>query len=147
MPVSVVLSNAPFRIREKPLTPKSISSNGEVNVPSTAIHGVWMGFLKLSSSATSQINGILLEILADPVNRKAGIPHLLQELLKRRHPIRVLYTVGTGWISIASMMWFRQETFDVRCEHVCRLPCDQKTGYEIVLSRLSRRHIFGAIRT
>ena len=65
------------------------------NVPSTAIHGVWMGFLKLSSSAATQINGILLEILADPVNRKAGIPQLLEELLKRGHPIRVLYTVGT----------------------------------------------------
>lgn len=71
-------------------------------VPSTAIHGVWMGFLKLSSAATSQIYGILLEILADPANRKAGIPQLLQELLKRQHPVRVLYTVG-HWLDINSL--------------------------------------------
>ena len=72
------------------------------HVPSAAIHGVWMGFLKLSSVATSQINGILLEILADPANRKAGIPQLLQELLKRQHPVRVLYTVG-HWLDINSL--------------------------------------------
>ncbi len=72
------------------------------HIPSTATHGVWMGFLKLSSTATSQINGILLEILADPINRKAGIPHLLQELLKRQHPVRVLYTVG-HWLDINSL--------------------------------------------
>jgi phosphoenolpyruvate phosphomutase len=72
------------------------------HVPSTAIHGVWMGFLKLSSAATSQIHGILLEILADPANRKAGIPQLLQELLKRQHPVRVLYTVG-HWLDINSL--------------------------------------------
>ncbi|MBI4000205.1 MAG: phosphoenolpyruvate mutase [Nitrospira defluvii] len=72
------------------------------NVPSAAIQGIWMGFLKLSSSAASQINGILLEILADPVNRKAGVPQLLQELLKRQYPVRVLYTVG-HWLDINSL--------------------------------------------
>lgn len=71
-------------------------------VPREAIHGVWMGFLKLSSSAASQMNGIIADILADPVNRKAGIPQLLQELLKRRYPIRVLYTVG-HWLDINSI--------------------------------------------
>ncbi len=71
-------------------------------VPSTAIHGVWMGFLKLSSAATRQITEILLEILADPIHRKAAIPHLLQELLKRQHPVRVLYTVG-HWLDINSL--------------------------------------------
>ncbi len=71
-------------------------------VPGAGIHGVWMGFLKLSSGAASQINGILLEILADPTNRKAGIPRLLQELLKRQHPVRVLYTVG-HWLDINSL--------------------------------------------
>jgi phosphoenolpyruvate phosphomutase len=72
------------------------------HVPSTAIHGVWMGFLKLSSAATRQITEILLEILADPIHRKAAIPHLLQELLKRQHPVRVLYTVG-HWLDINSL--------------------------------------------
>ena len=67
-----------------------------------AIHGVWMGFLKLSPSAACEINNLLMEMLADPQNRKAGIPHLLQELLRRGRPIRVLYTVG-HWLDINSL--------------------------------------------
>ncbi len=72
------------------------------NLPGATIHGVWMGFLKLSSNAASQVNEVLLEILADPANRKASIPHLLQELLKRQYPVRVLYTVG-HWLDINSL--------------------------------------------
>lgn len=71
-------------------------------VPTDAIHGVWMGFLKLSSSAACDINNLLVQMLADPQNRKAGIPQLLQELLRRRYPIRVLYTVG-HWLDINSL--------------------------------------------
>ncbi len=71
-------------------------------VPDEAIHGVWMGFLKLSSSAAGQINDLLVEILADPANRQADIPHLLQELLQRKWPVRVLYTVG-HWLDINSL--------------------------------------------
>lgn len=72
------------------------------DVPSEAIHGVWMGFLRLSSSAVSEMNVILSEILADPANRKFGIPQLLQEMLRRRYPVRVLYTVG-HWLDINSI--------------------------------------------
>ncbi|MBK7804405.1 MAG: hypothetical protein IPJ55_17470 [Chloracidobacterium sp.] len=43
-------------------------------VPEESIHGVWMGFLKLSSIAASQVNDLLLDMLADPANRRAGIP-------------------------------------------------------------------------
>lgn len=71
-------------------------------IPPGAIHGVWMGFLKLSSAAARDINTLTLDILADPANRKAGIPHLLQELLRRGYPIRVLYTVG-HWLDINSL--------------------------------------------
>ncbi len=71
-------------------------------LPTDAIHGVWMGFLKLSPSAACEINNLLMEILAEPQNRKAGIPHLLQELLRRGHSIRVLYTVG-HWLDINSL--------------------------------------------
>ncbi len=71
-------------------------------LPTDAIHGVWMGFLKLSPSAACEINNLLVGMLADPQNRKAGIPHLLQELLRRGHPIRVLYTVG-HWLDINSL--------------------------------------------
>jgi len=72
------------------------------NVSREAIHGVWMGFLRLSSAAVSEINVILAEILTDPANRKFGIPQLLQELLRRRYPVRVLYTVG-HWLDINSL--------------------------------------------
>ncbi|UVT19460.1 MAG: phosphoenolpyruvate mutase [Nitrospira sp.] len=65
-------------------------------------HGVWMGFLKTSAAGAVQLQTILTAMLADPANRKAGIPNLLQELLKRQHPIRVLYTVG-HWLDINSL--------------------------------------------
>lgn len=71
-------------------------------VPEASIHGVWMGFLKLSSSAANQVNDLLLSMLADPANRRAGIPQLLQELLKRDVPVRVLYTVG-HWLDVNSL--------------------------------------------
>ena len=72
------------------------------NIPKESIHGVWMGFLKVSPSAASHITDIIVEMLAQPANRKAGIPRLLQELLKRQYPVRVLYTVG-HWLDINSI--------------------------------------------
>ena len=67
-----------------------------------SIHGVWMGFLKLSPKAAAMVDQLLMEILARPGNRKAGIPQLLQELLSRDYQIRVLYTVG-HWLDINSL--------------------------------------------
>lgn len=71
-------------------------------LPEESIHGVWMGFLKLSSSAASQVNDLLSDMLADPANRRAGIPQLLQALLKQDVPVRVLYTVG-HWLDVNSL--------------------------------------------
>jgi phosphoenolpyruvate phosphomutase len=71
-------------------------------LPTESIHGVWMGFLKVSPSAVKLITDIIVEMLAKPTNRKAGIPQLLQELLKRHYPIRVLYTAG-HWLDINSI--------------------------------------------
>lgn len=67
-----------------------------------SIHGVWMGFLKLSPKAAAMVDELLMEILARPGNRKASIPQLLQELLSRDYQIRVLYTVG-HWLDINSL--------------------------------------------
>ena len=72
------------------------------NIPQEFIHGVWMGFLKVSPVAASHITDIIVEMLAKPANRKAGISQLLQELLKRGHPVRALYTVG-HWLDINSL--------------------------------------------
>ena len=71
-------------------------------LPEESIHGVWMGFLKLSSIAASQVNDLLIDMLADPANRRAGIPQLVQALLKQDVPVRVLYTVG-HWLDVNSL--------------------------------------------
>ena len=70
--------------------------------PHESIHGVWMGFLKVSPAGAVHLQAILAEMLADPANRKAGIPVLLHELLKRQLSVRVLYTVG-HWLDINSL--------------------------------------------
>jgi len=71
-------------------------------IPPDSIHGVWMGFLKLSPSAAAMVDELLVALLARPGNRNASIPQLLQELLNRNYPIRVLYTVG-HWLDINSL--------------------------------------------
>jgi phosphoenolpyruvate phosphomutase len=71
-------------------------------VPSDMIHGVWMGFVKVSAQGVTQLHEILNELLADPNHRKAGMAILFQELLRRNYPIRVLYTVG-HWLDINSL--------------------------------------------
>jgi phosphoenolpyruvate phosphomutase len=72
------------------------------NIPQESIHGVWMGFLKVSPGAAGHITDIIVEMLAKQANRKAGVPQLLQELLKRHYPVRVLYTAG-HWLDINSL--------------------------------------------
>ncbi len=72
------------------------------NIPQESIHGIWMGFLKASPLATNHVAEVITEMLAKPANRKAGIPQLLQELLNRQYPVRVLYTVG-HWLDINSL--------------------------------------------
>ena len=55
-----------------------------------------------SFDGRTPIADIIAELLAKPANQKTGIPQLLQELLKRRYPVRVLYTVG-HWLDINSI--------------------------------------------
>ncbi len=71
-------------------------------VPPDMIHGVWMGFFKVSAQGITQLHEILTGLLADPIHRKAGMATLFQELLRRNYPIRVLYTVG-HWLDINSL--------------------------------------------
>ncbi len=72
------------------------------DVPPASRHGVWMGLLKVSAAAAGPLHDILVEMLADPANRKAGMAQLFQELRKQQYPIRVLYTVG-HWLDINSL--------------------------------------------
>jgi phosphoenolpyruvate phosphomutase len=71
-------------------------------IPSDRIHGVWMGFLKISTTGASQLQELLPKLLAVPENRKAGMATLFQELLKQHQPICVLYTVG-HWLDINNL--------------------------------------------
>ncbi len=71
-------------------------------IPPDSIHGVWMGFLKISSTGANQLQELLPKLLAVPENRKAGMATLFQELLKNNQPIRVLYTVG-HWLDINNL--------------------------------------------
>ncbi len=66
------------------------------------IHGVWMGFLKVSASGTIQLQELLPRLLSAPENQKAGMATLFQELLRQHQPIRVLYTVG-HWLDINNL--------------------------------------------
>ena len=70
--------------------------------PPERIHGVWMGFLKVSAAGTKQLYVLLHELLAQSENRKAGMAMLFQELLRQNQPIRVIYTVG-HWLDINNM--------------------------------------------
>ncbi|MEQ1625779.1 MAG: phosphoenolpyruvate mutase [Nitrospira sp.] len=71
-------------------------------IPEANTHGVWMGFLKVSPVAATLLTTVITDLLAQPGNRKATIPQLIQELLTRQQPIRVLYTVG-HWLDINSL--------------------------------------------
>lgn len=73
-----------------------------IAIPPDSIHGVWMGFLKISATGASQLQELLPKLLAVPENRKAGMATLFQELLKQHQPIRVLYTVG-HWLDINNL--------------------------------------------
>lgn len=72
------------------------------DVPPASIHGVWMGFLKVSPKAVGLVTATIEELLSHPGNRKASIPQMLQALLIRDQPIRVLYTAG-HWLDINSL--------------------------------------------
>jgi len=71
-------------------------------LPTEKIHGVWMGFLKVSASGASQLQELLPKLLAVSENRKAGMATLFQELRKNNQSIRVLYTVG-HWLDINNL--------------------------------------------
>lgn len=72
------------------------------DVPRESIHGVWMGFLKVSPKAAEQLHTILQDVLADPAHKKAGMSQLFKALLSRNTSVRVLYTVG-HWLDINSL--------------------------------------------
>jgi phosphoenolpyruvate phosphomutase len=65
-----------------------------------AIHGEWMGFMKIDAASLPIVRAIADKILRhDP---RAKLPDLLHELIRRGQQVRVLYTTG-NWLDIDSV--------------------------------------------
>jgi len=65
-------------------------------------HGEWMGLLKVSASALPAFRDLVAELAGAPENRRAKLHHLLGELVRRGHRIRVIYTTG-HWLDVDSL--------------------------------------------
>jgi phosphoenolpyruvate phosphomutase len=61
-----------------------------------------MGFLRIAPAAVPIVNDVLKSILLAPANRRANMPVLLNELVARKHSVRVIYTSG-NWCDIDSI--------------------------------------------
>lgn len=70
-------------------------------LPATETHGEWMGFLKVSAAAQPAVRTAVVELLADPENRRAKMPALINRLIADGEAVDVLYTSG-HWLDIDS---------------------------------------------
>jgi phosphoenolpyruvate phosphomutase len=66
------------------------------------IHGEWTGLLRVSSAAIPAFRDAVAGLLKTPEGRMAKLHHLLDELVKRGNPIRVLFTNG-HWLDVDSL--------------------------------------------
>ncbi len=67
-----------------------------------AVHGEWMGFLKVSGEAIPNLLKTLESIEQSESGRAAGIPDLLTHLVAQGQKIRVIYTTG-HWLDVDSL--------------------------------------------
>jgi phosphoenolpyruvate phosphomutase len=63
------------------------------------IHGEWMGFLKVSSSAMPVFRAAVSKLMENPENRQAKLFELLAELRAQQQEIEVMYTTG-HWLDV-----------------------------------------------
>ena len=61
-----------------------------------------MGLLKVSASSLPAFRDLVAELAGAPENRRAKLHHLLGELVRRGHRIRVIYTTG-HWLDVDSL--------------------------------------------
>jgi phosphoenolpyruvate phosphomutase len=66
------------------------------------IHGEWMGFLKVSSSAMPVFRAAVSKLMENPENRQAKLFELLAELRAQQQEIEVMYTTG-HWLDVDSV--------------------------------------------
>jgi phosphoenolpyruvate phosphomutase len=69
------------------------------SLPEQSCHGEWMGFLKIATTTLPAFRELVTCMAADDRNAKAKLYHLLNELIARKHRIRVIYTTG-HWLDV-----------------------------------------------
>jgi len=65
-------------------------------------HGEWIGLLRVSKTGLPILRQVVAELAADPANKSAQLYDLLNELVRRGHRPRVVYTTG-HWLDIDSL--------------------------------------------
>jgi phosphoenolpyruvate phosphomutase len=78
-----------------------LTAAGE-DLAADAIHGEWIGVLRVASNALPEFRTRVKQMLADDANRKAKLHHLLNALAAEGASIRVVYTTG-NWLDIDSL--------------------------------------------
>ena len=81
---------------------KVLLENTAEDIPEDRIHGEWMGFLRVSSSAMPVFRAAVSKLMENPDNRKAKLFELLTELRARQQDIQVMYTTG-HWLDVDSI--------------------------------------------
>lgn len=66
------------------------------------IHGEWIGVLRASAEGLPALRTLVGELVENPDNRGAKLHHLLDELVRRGHAVRVVYTTG-HWLDVDSL--------------------------------------------
>ncbi len=66
------------------------------------IHGEWMGVARVAGEALPALSEVVADMAADPANRDAKIHDLFNELLRRGHRVRVVYTTG-HWLDVDTL--------------------------------------------
>jgi phosphoenolpyruvate phosphomutase len=74
------------------------------HVPDDEITGEWMGFLKTSARGTGIVRSLLSELELEDPNRfvTLSMTELVEEIIARGEPVRVLYSIG-NWLDVDSV--------------------------------------------
>jgi len=76
--------------------------NVDANLAESEIHGEWMGFLKIGADMLPVFQAVLDELLDAEGGRASKMPSILNAMVARGVPVRVIYTTG-NWLDIDSI--------------------------------------------
>jgi phosphoenolpyruvate phosphomutase len=71
-------------------------------IPEAERHGEWTGLLKVSAEGLPVLRALVAEMADAPENRKTKLHALLDELVRRGHKVRAVYTTG-HWLDVDSL--------------------------------------------